>query len=188
MRRSTRCASSMPGCASTWAASARATRSTAASAILKARGIQARGRHRRRRHPHHRRSHGAAVAGGDPPPRRSEHKVVTRIPLSDARCPPPGTTSAISMRTACATTTSSIRTPATPPARCAAPPVIAPTATQTDGMSKTAFVLGPEKALEIINRMPEYDAVFITPDGRILYSNGLRPPKPGEPSGRPAQR
>jgi thiamine biosynthesis lipoprotein ApbE len=44
-------------------------------------------------------------------------------------------------------------------------------------MSKTAFVLGPEKALEIINRMPEYDAVFVTPDGRILYSNGLAPPK-----------
>ena len=54
--------------------------------------------------------------------------------------------------------------------------VIAPTATQTDGMSKTAFVLGPEKALEIINRMPEYDAVFVCPDGRVLYSNGLRPP------------
>ena len=56
--------------------------------------------------------------------------------------------------------------------------VLGPTATQTDGMSKTAFVLGPEKALEIINRMPEYDAVFVCPDGRVLYSNGLRPPAP----------
>jgi FAD:protein FMN transferase len=56
--------------------------------------------------------------------------------------------------------------------------VIGPTATQTDGMSKTAFVLGAEKALEIINRMPEYDAVFVTPDGHVLYSNGLRPPEP----------
>jgi FAD:protein FMN transferase len=55
--------------------------------------------------------------------------------------------------------------------------ILAPTATQTDGMSKTAFVLGPEKALEIINRMPEYDAVFVTPDGHVLYSNGLTPPK-----------
>ena len=61
--------------------------------------------------------------------------------------------------------------------------IIAPTATQTDGMSKTAFVLGPEKALEIINRMPEYDAVFVTPQGKVLYSNGLRPPnpRPGDP-------
>jgi len=56
--------------------------------------------------------------------------------------------------------------------------ILAPTATQTDGMSKTAFVLGPEKALEIINRMPEYDAVFVTPQGKVLYSNGLRPPNP----------
>jgi thiamine biosynthesis lipoprotein len=60
--------------------------------------------------------------------------------------------------------------------------ILAPTATETDGMSKTAFVLGPEKTLEIINRMPEYDAVFVTPEGCVLYSNGLRPPapRPGE--------
>src|SRR5579862_4160528 len=54
--------------------------------------------------------------------------------------------------------------------------ILGPTATETDGMSKTAFVLGPEKALEIINRMPQYDAVFVCPDGRVLYSNGLAPP------------
>ena len=66
--------------------------------------------------------------------------------------------------------------------------ILAPTATQTDGMSKTAFVLGAQKTLEIINRMPEYDAVFITPDGKILYSNGLRPPnpRPGEEPPAPA--
>jgi FAD:protein FMN transferase len=49
-------------------------------------------------------------------------------------------------------------------------------------MSKTAFVLGPEKALEIINKMPQYDAVFVTPDGKILYSNGLSPPPPPKPA------
>lgn len=65
--------------------------------------------------------------------------------------------------------------------------ILAPTATQTDGMSKTAFVLGAEKALEIINRMPEYDAVFVLPDGRVLYSNGLRPaaPRPSDASPAP---
>ena len=63
--------------------------------------------------------------------------------------------------------------------------ILAPTATQTDGMSKTAFVLGPEKALEIINRMPQYDAVFVLPDGRVLYSNGLRPAAP-RPAGLPS--
>jgi thiamine biosynthesis lipoprotein len=64
--------------------------------------------------------------------------------------------------------------------------IIGPTATQTDGMSKTAFVLGAEKALEIINRMPEYDAVFVKPDGKVLYSNGLRPPAP-RPEGAPPE-
>ena len=64
--------------------------------------------------------------------------------------------------------------------------IIGPTATQTDGMSKTAFVLGPEKALEIINRMPEYDAVFVAPDGKVFYSNGLRPPAPRPEGAQPA--
>jgi thiamine biosynthesis lipoprotein len=59
--------------------------------------------------------------------------------------------------------------------------ILAPTATQTDGMSKTAFVLGAERALEIINKMPEYDAVFVLPDGKVLYSNGLRPAAPRPP-------
>ena len=31
---------------------------------------------------------------------------------------------------------------------------------------------------EIINSMPGFDAVFVLPDGRVLYSNGLRPPAP----------
>jgi thiamine biosynthesis lipoprotein len=54
--------------------------------------------------------------------------------------------------------------------------ILGPTATETDGLSKTAFVLGAEKTLEIINRMPKFDAIFITPDGRVLYSRGLEPP------------
>jgi FAD:protein FMN transferase len=63
--------------------------------------------------------------------------------------------------------------------------IIGPTATQTDGLSKTAFVLGPEKTLEIINRMPQFDAVFVTPSGQMLYSNGLRPPKARPPGAPP---
>jgi thiamine biosynthesis lipoprotein len=54
--------------------------------------------------------------------------------------------------------------------------ILGPTATETDGLSKTAFVLGAEKTLEIINAMPKFDAIFITPDGRVLYSHGLEPP------------
>jgi FAD:protein FMN transferase len=63
--------------------------------------------------------------------------------------------------------------------------VIAPTATQTDGMSKTAFVLGPQKTLALINSMPQYDAVFICPDGSVVYSKGIAPP-PGAPPPPPA--
>ena len=63
--------------------------------------------------------------------------------------------------------------------------VIAPTATQTDGMSKTAFVLGPQKTLALIDSMPQYDAVFICPDGRVVYSKGIAPP-PGAPEPAPA--
>src|SRR5579862_7448485 len=53
--------------------------------------------------------------------------------------------------------------------------VIAPTATRTDGLSKTAFVLGPDEAMRIYNKLDDVDAVLVTPDGRILYSKGLQP-------------
>ena len=63
--------------------------------------------------------------------------------------------------------------------------VIAPTATETDGMSKTAFILGPQKTLALIDSMPQYDAVLICPDGRVVYSKGIAPP-PGAPPPAPA--
>ncbi|WP_129775214.1 FAD:protein FMN transferase [Peristeroidobacter soli] len=55
--------------------------------------------------------------------------------------------------------------------------IIGPTATRTDGLSKTAFVLGPEKAIEIYNRLEDIDAVLVTPEGKVLYTKGLEPPK-----------
>ncbi len=54
--------------------------------------------------------------------------------------------------------------------------VLASTATRTDGLSKTAFVLGPEKALEIYNRLEDVDAVLVTPDGKVLYTKGMEAP------------
>ncbi len=54
--------------------------------------------------------------------------------------------------------------------------IIGPTAIQTDGLSKTAFILGPQKALEIIKRVPGIDAVFVDPAGHVYYSDGLEPP------------
>lgn len=54
--------------------------------------------------------------------------------------------------------------------------IIGPTATRTDGLSKTAFVLGPERAIEIYNGFEDVDAILVTPDGRVLYTKGLEAP------------
>jgi thiamine biosynthesis lipoprotein len=59
--------------------------------------------------------------------------------------------------------------------------ILAPTAMQTDGLSKTAFVLGAEEALKIIEKIPDVDAVFVTPEGKVLYTKGLQA---GEPAPR----
>ena len=53
--------------------------------------------------------------------------------------------------------------------------VLAPTATRTDGLSKTAFVLGPEKAMEIYNRIDDIDAIIVRLDGTLIHSKGLEP-------------
>ncbi len=45
--------------------------------------------------------------------------------------------------------------------------VIAPTATRTDGLSKTAFVLGATEALKIYNSLPDVAAIIILPNGHI---------------------
>jgi len=60
--------------------------------------------------------------------------------------------------------------------------VIAPTATRTDGLSKTAFVLGPEEALRIYNALEDVDAILVAPDGRVLYTKGLEPAAPLQPA------
>jgi len=157
-------------------------------AILKARGIE----------------HALVTAGGDsrllgdhlgrpwlvsiahPDDPHNPDKVVTRIPLSDAAVSTSGDYERyfdedgiryhhiIDPHTGHSAT------------RVRSATIIGPTATQTDGLSKTAFVLGPEKTLEIINRMPDFDAVFVAPDGRLLYSKGLRPPAPRPPGAPPA--
>jgi len=54
--------------------------------------------------------------------------------------------------------------------------ILGPTAVQTDGLSKTAFVLGAERAKEIIEKLPDFDGIFVRPDGKVLYTKGLQPP------------
>jgi thiamine biosynthesis lipoprotein len=53
--------------------------------------------------------------------------------------------------------------------------VIGPSATRTDGLSKTAFVLGPEEAMKIYNGLADIDAIIVKLDGTVIYSNGLEP-------------
>ena len=57
---------------------------------------------------------------------------------------------------------------------------MAPTATRTDGLSKTAFVLGPEEAMKIYNKLPDVDAILVTPEGKVLYSKGIESAKPAK--------
>jgi thiamine biosynthesis lipoprotein ApbE len=43
-------------------------------------------------------------------------------------------------------------------------------------LSKTAFVLGPEAAMQIYNQLEDVDAILVTPEGKVLYSRGLESP------------
>jgi FAD:protein FMN transferase len=55
--------------------------------------------------------------------------------------------------------------------------IIGPTATRTDGLSKTAFVLGPHRAIELYDALEDVDAILVTPEGEVLYTKGLAPPQ-----------
>jgi thiamine biosynthesis lipoprotein len=50
-------------------------------------------------------------------------------------------------------------------------------ATQTDGLSTTVFVLGVERGMRLVSRLPGVEAVIVDKDGRIYYSDGLSPPQ-----------
>jgi FAD:protein FMN transferase len=55
--------------------------------------------------------------------------------------------------------------------------VIGPTATRTDALTKSIFIMGAEEGIEFINGIEDVDAVVVKPDGRVLYSRGLEPPE-----------
>jgi thiamine biosynthesis lipoprotein len=55
--------------------------------------------------------------------------------------------------------------------------LISSTATRTDGLSKTVFILGPKAGLDFINTLPDVDAVVIAADGKVSYSKGLQAPQ-----------
>jgi thiamine biosynthesis lipoprotein len=54
--------------------------------------------------------------------------------------------------------------------------VISGTATRTDALTKSVFIMGAEEGIKFINTLPDVDAVAVTPDGKVFYSKGLAPP------------
>ncbi len=52
--------------------------------------------------------------------------------------------------------------------------ILAPTAMAADALSTAVFVLGPESGLELVNSLPDIEAVLVMPSGDILVSEGLR--------------
>ncbi|HTT01348.1 MAG TPA: FAD:protein FMN transferase [Steroidobacteraceae bacterium] len=55
--------------------------------------------------------------------------------------------------------------------------IIGPNATRTDALTKSVFVMGAKEGIAFIDTLPDVDAVVITPDGKIWYSQGLEQPK-----------
>ncbi|HEX7035152.1 MAG TPA: FAD:protein FMN transferase [Pseudomonadales bacterium] len=56
--------------------------------------------------------------------------------------------------------------------------ILGPETTFTDALSTSVFVLGPEKGLELIDRLPGVDAIIVDADGRLRYSADLAPMAP----------
>jgi thiamine biosynthesis lipoprotein len=51
--------------------------------------------------------------------------------------------------------------------------ILGPDATFTDAMSTSVFVLGPDRGLALIDRLPGIDAIVIDADGELRYSADL---------------
>jgi thiamine biosynthesis lipoprotein len=54
--------------------------------------------------------------------------------------------------------------------------IIAATATRTDALTKSVFVMGAEDGIRFIDTLGDVDAIAVTPEGKVLYSKGLTPP------------
>ncbi len=52
--------------------------------------------------------------------------------------------------------------------------VVGPDATMTDGLSTSVFVLGREGGLELIEKLPDYEAIVIDSERRISLSKGFQ--------------
>jgi len=55
--------------------------------------------------------------------------------------------------------------------------ILGPSATQTDALSTTLFILASTDGLKLINLLPDYEAIIIDKHGTLHYSNGLQSAK-----------
>lgn len=60
--------------------------------------------------------------------------------------------------------------------KCRSVTIISGTATRTDALTKSVFIMGPEEGIKFIDTLPDVDAVAVAPDGKVFYSKGLAPP------------
>ena len=62
--------------------------------------------------------------------------------------------------------------------------IVGPDATTTEGISKSVFIMGPERGIRFVESLPGIDAVIIDGDGNMRYSAGLRRESPQCTEGR----
>lgn len=55
--------------------------------------------------------------------------------------------------------------------------IVGPDAVITDALSTSVFVMGVDQGLRLIATLPDYEGIVIDAEGRMHYSDGLRPPE-----------
>jgi thiamine biosynthesis lipoprotein len=55
--------------------------------------------------------------------------------------------------------------------------IVGPDAVITDALSTSVFVMGVDQGLRLIATLPDYEGIVIDAEGKMFYSDGLRPPE-----------